>query len=102
YNIEHIDVDLIRPSDLIHYSQMKPYILQMNVDTADMAWAPSPSRKDLVAIGIIDKGTKALFQQPAARLFAAALSPADKLSFAQIDSLIDVNSWLTYLAVCDY
>ena len=102
FGIDHDSVDIIRPVYLHLDAAGIQGLLQIPMDTADLVWMPAPGGTGQIAIGLLDEGSKERFMPPATRLFEAIMDSSVVLSFEEIDSLLDVDSWVTYLSVSDY
>jgi len=100
FDLDDDSISIIRPVDLFSYSDFAPILQQLQVDSSVGMWKNISGEHYCFAA--IEKGTKTLFEAPGRRLFDAATDTSVSLAYEQIDSLLDVASWVNFLAIADF
>ncbi len=93
---------IVRPLYMPANKQLLAELKAMGLDTAKIGWVPDINKKQTMAMCLVDRGNKNLFEPVAKRLIQSIKNGASTLTYQQLDSLLDLRSWLTYIISADF
>lgn len=95
-------ISIMRP---LNMPASKPLIAQlqaMGLDTAQIGWVHTGSKKQVAAMCLVDRGNKTLFEPVAQKLIQSIKNGTSTLTYHQLDTLLDLHSWLSYIIAADF
>jgi len=98
-DLSHDGVSILRPQYFVRDAKFIGILHNLQIDSQNIAWTHAPDGK-VVGTGLLEHGKKGAFASVSTKLLAAA--EGKPLSYNELDALVDLNSWLTYIAAVDF
>ncbi len=95
-------ISLFWPHYYVLDDSLMAHFRSIKLDTQTIAWTTFSRTGKTIGTGTLLEGNKNLFISLCKRLLGPLENLDAPLTFADLDSLVDLNSWLTYIAVADF
>ncbi len=94
-------VSIFKPQYFERTAQFISKLHNLQIDSQNIAWTGIEGTNKTIGTGLLERGNKDQFLAVTKQLLSS-VENKKPLSFADIDALVDLNSWLTYIAMVDF